>query len=165
MASGFGINVCYWSKRRRTQEEELLLGARYFSLGRLLAKSDFVSLHVALNEKTHHLIGEEELARMKKGAILINTARGAVVDERALVRALRSGHLGGAGLDVYEREPVQKSPLFRMNNVVLLPHIGTSTDKGVEDMAARVVANVRAYLSGKRPRNLLNPEAWRERRR
>lgn len=165
MAGGFGMKVRYWSRRRRTRKEESALGVRYLSLGRLLTESDFVSLHVALNEETRHLIGERELARMKEGAILINTARGAVVDERALVRALRSGHLGGAGLDVYEREPIQKSPLFGMKNVVLLPHVGTSTGKGIEDMADRVVANVRACLSGKRPPDLLNPAAWRVRRR
>ncbi len=165
MAAGFGTKVIYWTRRRRTPKEEAALGVRYRSLNRLLTEADFVSLHVALNTDTRHLIGGAELAQMKRGAVLINTARGAVVDERALVRALRSGHLGGAGLDVYEKEPMQKSPLFKMKNVVMLPHIGASTDKGLGDMADRVVRNVRALLSGRRPPNLLNPEAWSKRRR
>lgn len=165
MAVGFGMKVRYWSRNRRGREEEAALGVGYLPLSRLLSEADFISLHVALDDDTRHMIGEAELARMKPGAILINTARGAVVDERALIRALRSGHLGGAGLDVYEKEPVQKSPLLKMKNVVILPHIGTSTDKGLGDMAGRVVLNVRAFLSGKRPPDLLNPEAWPHRRR
>ena len=165
MAAGFGTKVIYWSRRKRTRKEEDALGVRYRPLNRLLSEADFVSLHVALNEDTRHFIGEVELARMKEGAILINTARGAVVNERALVLALRSRHLGGAGLDVYESEPMQKSPLFKMKNVVMLPHIGASTDKGLGDMADRVVLNVRALFSGRRPPNLLNREAWPKRRR
>ena len=165
MAGGFGMGVRYWSRSKRSPEEESALGLSYLSLNRLLSESDFVSLHVALSEETRHLIGEAEIARMKKGAILINTARGAVVDERALVRALRSGHLGGAGLDVYEREPIRKSPLFGMKNVVMLPHIGSSTDKGLGDMADRVVLNIREFTAGRRPPDLLNPETWPLRRR
>ncbi len=165
MAGGFGMKVRYWSRNKRSPKEEAALGVRYLSLNRLLSESDFISLHVALSEETRHLIGGAEFARMKKGAILINTSRGAVVDERALVRALRSGHLGGAGLDVYEREPMQKSPLFGMKNVVMLPHIGSSTDKGLGDMADRVVLNIREFTAGRRPPNLLNPDAWPRRRR
>jgi glyoxylate reductase len=165
MAGGFGMRVRYWSRKKRNPKEESALGVRYLPLNRLLAESDFVSLHTALNEETRRLIGEAEIARMKKGAILINTSRGAVVDERALVRALRSGHLGGAGLDVYETEPIKKSPLFGMKNVVMLPHIGSSTDKGLADMADRVVLNIRVFTAGRRPPNLLNPEVWPRRRR
>ncbi len=165
MAAGFGTKVIYWSRRRRIPKEESALGVRYRPLNRLLAEADFVSLHVALNADTRHLIGEAELARMKKGAILINTARGAVVDERALVRALRSGHLGGAGLDVYEKEPIQQSPLFKMKNVVMLPHLGTSTAEAPGEIAKIVTKNIRAYFSGRRPHSLLNPEAWPGRRR
>lgn len=165
MAGGFGMKVRYWSRSRRSREEEAALGVGYLSLRRLLSDADFISLHVARNDGTRHMIGESEFSRMKPGAILINTARGAVVDEQALIRALRSGHLGGAGLDVYEKEPVRKSPLLKMKNVVVLPHIGTSTDKGLGDMADRVVLNVRAFVSGKRPPNLLNPEAWPRLRR
>lgn len=166
MAGGFGMKVVYWSRRRRSADEEASLGVRYRSLNRLLAEADFVSLHVALNADTRHLIGEAELGRMKEGAVLINTARGPVVDARALVRALRSGRLGGAGLDVYEKEPMKKSPLFRMKNVVMLPHIGSSTDRGLAEMAGRVVRNVRALISeGRRPLDLLNPAAWPKRRR
>jgi glyoxylate reductase len=165
MAGAFGMKVRYWSRSRKRREEENSLGVGYLPLSRLLAEADFITLHAALNDDTRHMIGEAELARMKPGAILINTARGAIVDERALIRALRSGHLGGAGLDVYEKEPVRKSPLFKMKNVVILPHVGTSTDKGRGDMADRVVLNIRAFVSGKRPPNLLNPEAWPHRRR
>ena len=165
MASGFGMKVSYWSRSRRDPKEEAALGVGYLPLKRLLSESDFISIHVALNDDTRNMIGEDELARMKPGAILINTARGAVVDESALIRALRSSHLAGAGLDVYEKEPIQKSPLFKMKNVVMLPHIGSSSDKGLGDMADRVVLNIRAFVSGKRPQNLLNPEAWPRRRR
>jgi len=164
-ARGFGMRVRYWSRRRRSREEEDALGARYRPLGRLLEEADFLTLHVALTPETRHLVGEREFARMKRGAFLINTSRGAVADERAMVKALRSGRLAGAGLDVFEREPHPHPALLKMKNVVLLPHLGTSTAEGRRALAARVVRNVRAFAAGRRPPDLLNPEAWPRRRR
>jgi len=102
---------------------------------------------------------------MKKGAFLVNTSRGAVVDEAALVEALRAGRLGGAGLDVFEEEPNPHPALLGMRNVVMLPHLGTSTEAGRRALAGRVVRNVRAFAAGRRPPDLLNPEAWPRRRR
>ncbi len=165
MASGFEMKVVYWSRRRRSREEEAGLGVRYRPMNRLLAESDFVSVNVALTDETRHLIGEAEFSRMKAGARLINTARGAVVDERAMIRALRSGKLAGAGLDVFEREPLQRSTLFKMKNVVMLPHLGTSTREGRLAMAARAIRNVRAFLAGRRPPDLVNPGAWENQKR
>lgn len=160
MARAFGMKVAYWSRTRRAPGQEAALGVRYRPLRRLLREADFLSLHVALNPGTRHLIGEEELALMKPGACLINTARGAVVDERALARALRGGRLAGAGLDVFEREPHVPAALIKMRNVVLLPHLGTSTVEAGRAMAGRVIRNVRALASGRRPPDLLNPEVW-----
>ncbi|MEE9275391.1 MAG: NAD(P)-dependent oxidoreductase [bacterium] len=165
MAPGFGLKVRYWSRRRRSRKEEAALGVCYRPLGRLLAEADFLTLHVALNEDTRRLIDAAALSRMKPGAFLVNTSRGAVVDEKALVRALRAGRLAGAGLDVFENEPEPHPALCKMPNVVLHPHLGTSSRDGRLALAGRVVRNVRAYLAGRRPPDLLNPEAWPRRRR
>ncbi|MBI1724779.1 MAG: D-glycerate dehydrogenase [Candidatus Tectomicrobia bacterium] len=160
MARAFGMEVRYWSRRRKRPGQEAALGVRYRPFRRLLGEADFLSLHVALNDETRGLMGEAELALMKPGAFLINTARGAVVDEPALVRALRSGRLAGAGLDVFAREPRVPAALLRMKNVVLLPHLGTSTAEARRAMAERVIRNVRALAQGRRPPDLLNPKAW-----
>jgi glyoxylate reductase len=119
------------------------------SLDELLEQSDFVSLHVPLTSDTHHLIGEPELRRMRPGAILVNTARGAVVDERALVRALREGWIAGAGLDVFEREPRLEPGLSDLANVVLAPHVGSATHQTRDRMAQIAAENAIAALTGK----------------
>ncbi len=165
MAGAFGMRVRYWSRNRKSPREERELGVSYRSFRRLLGEADFLSVHVPLSDATHHLLGAEQFARMKKGAVLINTARGAVLDEEALVEALRAGRLGGAGLDVFEREPNPRPELLRMRNVVMMPHLGTNTDRGRQAVSARVVRNVKTYLRGRRPPDLLNPEAWANRRR
>jgi glyoxylate reductase len=124
-------------------------------LDELLAASDFVSLHVPLTEETRGMIGARELALMKPGAILINTARGACVDEAALIAALESGRLGGAGLDVYAAEPAIPEALRRQRRAVLLPHIGSATDRARARMAELCATGVREVLAGRRPENLV----------
>jgi D-3-phosphoglycerate dehydrogenase len=131
----------------------------------LLTVSDVVSLHVPLTPASQALIGEAELARLKPSAILINTSRGAVVDEPALIRALEQGKLAAAGLDVYATETMEPGhPLLRLENAVLTPHIGGSSKEALERTATQVVEQVTAVLHGKRPSHLVNPEAWHRRR-
>lgn len=149
LARAFGMSIAYHQRRRAAAEVEAALGARYLSLDGLLAGSDALSLHCPLNDQSRGLIGTQALARMKPGAVLINTARGEVVDEAALVLALRSGHLGGAGLDVFEREPAIHAGLLALESVVLVPHLGSATRETRDAMAALVVANILAGLAGK----------------
>ncbi len=136
-------------------------GVEVVDLPELLARSDVVSLHVPLGEATRHLIGEAELAAMRPGAILVNTARGAVVDAAALARALASGHLGGAGLDVTDPEPIRPDdPLLSIETCVVLPHVGSATVETRAAMAARVGENVAAGLAGRRLPYCVNPEVY-----
>lgn len=165
MAGAFGMKVRYWSRSRKRPSAEKALGVSYRSFRGLLREADFLSVHAPLNDETRHLIGAAAFARMKRGAVVINTSRGGVLDEGALVDALRSGHLGGAGLDVFEREPAPRPALLRMRNVVMLPHLGTNTDLGRKAVSERAERNARAWLLGRRPPDLLNPEAWPRRRR
>jgi glyoxylate reductase len=158
-AKGFQMNVLYTDKERLPQEDEGSFGAQYRSLEDLLRESDYVSLHVPLTENTRHLIDEAKLRLMKPGAILINTSRGPTVDEEALARALKEGWILAAGLDVYEVEPLDPtSPLLALNNVVLLPHIGSATKETREHMADMAVRNLLAVFTGEKPPRLLNPE-------
>ena len=147
-AQGFGMRTLYWNRTPRP-EQAAELGAQLRSLDQLLAESDFVSLNVALTEDTHHLIDAEALAKMQPSAILINTARGPVVDEQALTDALRAGQIAAAGLDVTEVEPIDPaSPLLTMDNVIVLPHIGSASLATRAKMADIAVANLRAALAG-----------------
>ena len=133
-------------------------GAECVELGRLLAESDFISLNVPLTPQTHHLIGVKELAAMKRGAILVNTARGSVIDQPALVEALRAGHLGGAGLDVTETEPIDPAdPLLKLPNVVITPHIGSASHATRLRMAELAVDNILDVFAGRLPRRCANP--------
>lgn len=150
LAQAFEMRVLYFSRTRRTAEEQAL-GVEYRQLGDLLKEADILSLHVPATEATRRLIDREALAQMKKGAILINTARGSVVDERALAGALERGELGGAGLDVFEDEPKIHEALLRLENVVLTPHVGTSARETRLAMTYRAVANLRACLTGDEP--------------
>jgi len=129
-------------------------------LGELLGAADFVSVHAPLTPQTRGLIGEAELRRMKPTAYLINTARGPIVDEQALVDALRAGRIAGAALDVYEKEPAVHPDLLTMENVVLTPHIGSAGRETREQIASVVVDNILAFLAGRRPPNLANPEVF-----
>jgi len=159
-ARGFGMRVQY-SDPRRVPEAERETGARRVSFGKLLETSDFVSLHVPLSDATRHLVGAAELARMRPDSVLVNTSRGPVVDERALVRALRAGRPAAAGLDVYEHEPRLAPGLDRLENAVLAPHLGSATVATRTRMACLAAENLVAALAGRRPPNLVNPEAWR----
>jgi glyoxylate reductase len=157
-AHGFGMRVLYWTPRRKPEAEEREAGLTFAPLDELLRESDFVSLHQPLNASTRHQIGARELGLMKKTAFLINTARGPIVDEAALVRALKSKKIAGAGLDVFEHEPRVSPELKTMKNVVIVPHLGSATTEVREEMAGIVVDNILALLEGRRPPNCVNPE-------
>jgi glyoxylate reductase len=157
-AHGFGMRVLYWTPRRKPEAEEREAGLTYAPLDELLRESDFVSLHQPLNASTRHQIGARELGLMKKTAFLINTARGAIVDEAALVRALKGKKIAGAGLDVFEHEPKVSPELKTMKNVVIVPHLGSATIEVREEMAGIVVDNILALLEGRKPPNIVNPE-------
>ncbi|WP_124727973.1 2-hydroxyacid dehydrogenase [Staphylospora marina] len=157
-ASGFRMRILYHSRRRLAPEKERELRAEYATPDRLLAEADFVSLHAPYTRETHHLIGKRELSLMKPGAILINTARGSLVDEQELVRALKRGQIAAAGLDVYEREPEVHPELPGLEQVVLAPHLGSATRETREAMAHLAVENLKAYFEGRRPPHPVNPE-------
>lgn len=159
-ARGFSMRILYWGPRRIAESEEQELGLTYVTLDRLLAESDFVSIHAPQNPETHHLIGARELALMKPTAFLVNTARGAIVDEQALARALADRRIAGAGLDVYEDEPRVEASLPTMANVVLTPHLGSAVAELREAMAHVVVDNIVAVLEGRMPPNCWNPEIY-----
>jgi lactate dehydrogenase-like 2-hydroxyacid dehydrogenase len=154
-ARGFGMKLLYCSPRPNVAIEREL-GAVRVDLDRLLQKSDFVSLHVPLTAETHHLIGERELALMKRCAFLVNTSRGAAVDEAALIRALREKRIAGAGLDVYEEEPRLCEGLRDLDNVVLLPHVGSASFETRSRMAEMSARNLVAMVRGERPPNCVN---------
>ena len=159
-AVGFKMDLLYAGRRASPTFDAL--GARQVDLERLLGESDFVSLHVPLTAETTHLINAPALARMKPTAYLINTSRGPVVDESALVEALKSRRIAGAGLDVYEREPLMAHGLAECDNAVLLPHLGSATTQTRSRMSRIAAENVIAVLEGRKPPNLVNPDAWRE---
>ena len=157
-AHGFGMRILYWTPRRKPEAVEREFHLEYVPLDQLLAEADFVSVHSPLRPETHHQIGERELALMKPTAFLINTARGPVVDEKALVKALAKGTIAGAGLDVFEHEPKVPPALVKMANVVLTPHLGSAVIEVRETLAHIVVDNVMAILEQRMPPNCVNPE-------
>lgn len=158
---GFGMPVLY-NARRIHQEAEQRFNARRCDLDTLLAESDFVCIVLPLTDETFHLIGREQLAKMKKSGILINAGRGPVVDEAALIEALQNGTIHAAGLDVFEQEPlVVNSPLLNMPNVVALPHIGSATHETRYGMAACAVDNLIVALTGTVKENCVNPQVLR----
>jgi glyoxylate reductase len=159
-AHGFAMRVLYWTPRRKPESEEREAGLNYAPLDQLLRESDFVSLHSPLNIETRHQIGARELKLMKNTAFLINTARGAIVDEAALIRALAKRQIAGAGLDVFEHEPKVDKALRKMPNVVLTPHLGSATFEVREEMANIVVDNILAFLAGKKLPNCVNPQVF-----
>jgi len=161
-AAGFGMKLIYHSRTRLSPAEEKELGASWQPLETLLREADFVTLHVPLTPHTRHLIGSRELELMKNSAYLINTTRGPVVDEAALVAALRQGRIRGAGLDVYEREPELCPGLADLENAVLLPHLGSATVETRTRMALMAAENLLAGLRGDPPPNCLN---WAELKR
>jgi glyoxylate reductase len=155
-AQGFSMRVLYWTPRRKPEDEEREAGLTFVPLDQLLREADFVSLHSPLNAETRHQIGPSEIRLMKKSAFIINTARGAIIDEAALVRALKSRKIAGAGLDVFEHEPKVHAELKRLKNVVLVPHLGSATAEVREEMANIVVDNIEALLGGRVPPNCVN---------
>ena len=154
-AKGFSMPVLYHQRHRLPVDEEKELGAKFVSLEDLLRDSDFVTLHVPLTEETHHLIGEKEFAMMRPAAYFIHTARGKVVDDNALVDALKNNRIAGAGLDVYENEPQLAEGLMELDNVVLLPHIGSASEETRTRMALIAATNVLDALAGNPPPNLV----------
>jgi glyoxylate reductase len=160
-AAGFDMRILYCSRNRVDAAEEKSLRAEHTDMKTLLASSDFVSVHVPLADNTRHLIGRTELSLMKPTAFLINTSRGPVVDEPALVSALQSGVIAGAGIDVYENEPALAPGLAELANTVLLPHVGSATLETRTKMAVMATDNLIAGLTGRKPPNLVNPEVWK----
>ena len=152
-AAAFGMRIVYHSRTRLSGDAERELGVLWTDLDGLLAASDVLTLHAPLTPETRGVLGADALARMRRGAYLVNTARGALVDEAALVDALRAGHLAGAGLDVYEREPAIHPGLLELDNVVLLPHIGSATLETRTRMATLAARNAAAVLAGDPPPN------------
>lgn len=158
MSAGFGMRVLYTSSSSRNEELERDLGACRVDFDELLRESDFISIHTPLRPSTRHLFNTDAFRRMKNTAILINTGRGPVIKEDDLVAALRSGEIGGAGLDVYEMEPRMAEGLKDCPNTVLLPHIGSATHSTRDNMALLAAENIEAMLAGTKPPTILNPE-------
>jgi D-3-phosphoglycerate dehydrogenase len=159
VAKAFGMQVIAWSQNL-TAELAAQFGVKRVEKDELFRESDVLSVHLVLAERTRGIVGARELGLMKPTALLINTARGPVVDEAALVAALREGRIAGAGLDVYENEPVVERELLTMKNVVLTPHLGSAVTELREAMANVVVDNITAVLEGRRPPNCWNREIY-----
>ena len=163
-ARGFGMRVLFYDPNPVPPDVAEDLRAKAVSMETILRESDFFSLHVPLLDSTRHLIDAAALRSMKPTAILVNTSRGPVVDENALVRALGANVIAGAGLDVYEREPALAEGLMALDNVVLAPHIASSSHETRLRMCMMAAQNLLSGLNGDRPANLVNPDAWDKRR-
>ena len=163
-AAGFGMKVVFHNPRPVADSVIRELRAEPVSFEELLQVSDFISVHVPLSAATTHLLNDRAFAMMKPTCIVVNTARGPVVDEKALVQALKNRQIGGAGLDVFEKEPEIEPELLKMDNVVLAPHIGSGSYETRLKMCMMAAANLLAWLRGQRPPNLVNPEVWDRRR-
>lgn len=157
---GFNMDILYHGNHRKP-ELEAEFGARFCGFDELLSEADFVCVVVPLSDKTRQLIGKRELELMKPTGILVNIARGQVIDEAALVEALQDKRILAAGLDVYEKEPLAESPLFALPNAVTLPHIGSATHETRRAMAECALDNFEAALRGERSKNLVNPQVWK----
>ena len=158
-SKGFNMKILYFSKHKN-EKLNRELNAKRVELPILLKESDFVSIHVPLSDKTFHLIGEKELKMMKENAVLVNTSRGPVIDEKALVKALKKKWIFGAGLDVYENEPEINEELFELDNVILQPHSASATFDSRSKMAIMAAENMIAGLKGEIPPNCVNPEIF-----
>jgi len=164
-AGGFSMRILYHNRKRVAKSVERSLRARYVSFERLLKQSDFVSLNLPYTPESHHLIGARELALMKHTAVIVNAARGGIIDDAALVQALKERRIAAAGLDVFEGEPKFNPGFLELDNVAMIPHIGSATRATRMKMNLLAVKNLASALSGKRPPSLLNPQAWPKRRR
>jgi glyoxylate reductase len=158
-SQGFKMNVLYHD-RNKNPVLETKLNARKVDLDFLLKNSDIISIHLPLNEKTHHLIQSKQLQKMKESAVIINTARGPIIKEDDLVESLQQKRIFGAGLDVYEYEPKIGSKLIEQKNVVLLPHIGSATYETRSNMALIAAQNLLDGMNGIKPKNCINPEIF-----
>lgn len=163
-AQGWKMKVIYY-KRTRDLDCEKKMGVFYCPLDELLTKSDFVTLHVPLTEETRHMVNKDFLAKMKKGSYLVNTARGAVVNEADLVESLKSGHLAGAALDVFENEKNISKEFLEMTNTITTPHIASATYEAREKMGEMTTDAIIDVLSAKKPESLVNSEVWEKRRK
>ncbi|AEX86418.1 glyoxylate reductase [Marinitoga sp. 1135] len=152
-ALGFDMKVLYYKRNRLSEAEEKELNVEYAPLEELIKKSDYISLHTPLTPETHHLLDEKEFSMMKPNVIIINTARGPVINEKVLIKYLKEGKIAGAGLDVYEEEPKIPEELLKLDNVVLTPHTGSATFETRDKMAEMVADNVIAALKGEVPPN------------
>jgi glyoxylate reductase len=162
-AKGFDMKILYYDVIPRPEMEKEL-GAKPVNLDELLKESDFVSIHVSLMKETQHLINAEKLRLMKRTAYLINNARGPIVDEKALYRALKEGRIAGAGLDVFEQEPTPvDNPLLKLDNVVVAPHISSASQETRSRMAEIAAENLVAFFEGRKPPNLVNPDVMKVR--
>jgi glyoxylate reductase len=157
-AKAFGMEIAYFDARRADEAVEQELGARRVELDELLRSADVVSVHAPLMDSTRHLINADTLGQMKETAYLVNSARGPIVDEAALVEALRSGQIAGAGLDVFEDEPEVHPGLLELDNVVILPHLGSATIETRTAMGVLAAKNAVAVLKGEQPPTPVNPE-------
>jgi len=164
-AHGFRMKVLYHNRTKLSSLVERAAGVQYASFNYLLKRADIITIHTPLTQETRHLISARELRLMKRKAILVNTSRGPVVDEKSLATALRCGEIAAAGLDVYEKEPSVEPTLKKLNNVVLLPHLGSASLETRTAMGLLAAKNCLAALAGKKPPNLVNPEVWRKRRK
>lgn len=162
MSRGFGMRIVYWGGRTPSRVMEDELGAERLGFEELLAQSDFISIHVPLSPETKHLFNARTLRLMKPTAFLINTARGPVIDEAALVEALNARVIAGAGLDVYEQEPRMAEGLAGCPSAVLLPHVGSATHSSRTGMALLAARNLTAMLTGEAPPTCLNPEVLKK---
>lgn len=158
--AGFNMKVLYYSRRKNDYLEKELK-AKKVSLHTLMKQSDFISVHIPLNKDTYHLIGKEEIKLMKKSAVFVNTARGEVVDEKELIKSLKKNKIFAAGFDVYEGEPNVNEELLKMNNVVLLPHVGSATYESRSKIAELAAKNVIYALRGKKPPFLVNKDYFK----
>ena len=160
-AKAFGMDVVAWSQNL-TAEKAGAIGVKYVGKDELLSTSDFISIHLALSDRTRGLIGAAELAKMKKTAILVNTSRGPIVDEAALIAALKNGTIAHAGLDVYDKEPLPAGhPLTKLENVTLVPHLGYVVEESYRYFYKGTIEDIEAWLDGK-PINVLNPDSLKK---
>jgi len=163
-AKSFGMKVLY-NKRTRDEEAEREFGVEFCDLDSLFSQSDFISLHVPLTDETRHMINSETISKMKDGVYIINTARGAIINEANLVDALREGKVRGAALDVFDNEPNINPELVAMENVILTPHIASATHEAREKMGNMAIDAILETLNNQKPQNIVNEEVWENRRK
>jgi lactate dehydrogenase-like 2-hydroxyacid dehydrogenase len=159
-ATASGMKIIYHNRTKLPQDIENQSGAEWMPLETLISNADVISLHCPLTDKTYHLLDEKEMSQMKEGVFIINTSRGSVINEKTLVKYLQIGKIGGAGLDVFEEEPVIQPELYHMNNVVLTPHNATGTIDTRIELAREASKNILDYFEGKKNISIVNPKVW-----